>query len=84
MAGSPAPPPSPIAAPPDPPSASDVAPEISVVVPARDAAPLLARCLGALAASQGVRWECIVVDDGSRDDPAAVARAFEAQPERQR
>jgi len=47
---------------------------ISVIVPARDAAATLGPCLAALA-EQDVEHEVIVVDDGSRDATAAIARA---------
>jgi glycosyltransferase involved in cell wall biosynthesis len=45
-------------------------PTISVVVPTRDRAPVLARCLDALA-PQGAD-EVVVVDDGSSDETPAV------------
>jgi glycosyltransferase involved in cell wall biosynthesis len=51
-------------------------PRVSVVIPARDAAPTLRRTLDALqrqAVDGG--FEVIVVDDGSSDDTVAVARA---------
>lgn len=50
-------------------------PTVSVVVPVLDDAEHLRRCLDALA-TQSVRPdEVVVVDNGSRDDSAAVARA---------
>ena len=50
--------------------------EISVIVPARDAAATLPATLAALAAQDvEAPFEVIVVDDGSRDATAAVARA---------
>jgi GT2 family glycosyltransferase len=49
-------------------------PAISVVIPVHNGAAMLERCLEALWRSQGVEWECIVVDDRSTDDSAAVAR----------
>jgi len=48
-------------------------PAVSVIVPARDAAPTLARALACVAA-QDVDHELIVVDDGSADATAALAR----------
>lgn len=54
-------------------------PEISVVVPVYNAAAYLDETLGALAGSRSVRWECIVVDDGSTDDSAAVAERWGAR-----
>lgn len=42
-------------------------------------APVLARCLQALWQSQGVSWECIVVDDGCTDESVAVARRWGAR-----
>jgi glycosyltransferase involved in cell wall biosynthesis len=49
---------------------------ISVVVPVRDDAPLLRRCLVALTQQTLAPDEIIVVDNASRDDTAAVARSF--------
>ena len=53
-----------------------MAPEISVVVPARDAEATLPRTLAALAAQHpDAEHEVIVVNAGSRDGTAAVAQA---------
>lgn len=46
---------------------------MSVVLPVRDDAPALERCLRALAAQTVAPTEVVVVDDGSSDDSAAVA-----------
>jgi glycosyltransferase involved in cell wall biosynthesis len=57
---------------------SDRALFYSVIVPAHNAAGLLPRSLGALAASEFPRdrWELVVVDDGSSDDTAAIAARY--------
>ena len=54
----------------------DVSPLVSVVIPAFNAASTLPACLDALAhqAYPAADYEVIVVDDGSGDDTAAVAR----------
>lgn len=46
---------------------------VSVVIPVRDDAAHLRRCLGAVAAQTRPVDEVVVVDNGSRDDSAAVA-----------
>ena len=52
-------------------------PSVSVIVPARDAAATLPRTLAALAAQECAGgFEVIVVDDGSRDATAEIARGF--------
>ncbi len=50
-------------------------PLVSVVVPVLDDAEHLRRCLAALAAQTRPVDEVVVVDNGSTDDSAAVARA---------
>lgn len=52
---------------------------ISIVIPCLDDADLLARCLNSLAAQRTPAEEIIVVDNGSTDDSAAVARAAGAR-----
>jgi glycosyltransferase involved in cell wall biosynthesis len=51
-------------------------PEVSVIVPARNEEACLGACLESLAGQQGVSFELIVVDDGSTDRTAAIARSF--------
>jgi glycosyltransferase involved in cell wall biosynthesis len=53
-------------------------PEATVVVPTRDRAPALARCLEALAAQSSTRPFEIIVADDSRGAPAAVEEAARA------
>jgi glycosyltransferase involved in cell wall biosynthesis len=56
---------------------------IAVVIPVRDAAPLLPDCLGPILAQVRPGDEVVVVDDGSADDTAAVAAAAGARVLRQ-
>jgi len=58
----------------EPDSAPPDAPLVSVIVPARDEAPNIARCVRSLLASDYPCLELVVVDDGSTDDTAALAR----------
>ncbi len=51
------------------------APRVSVLIPARDAADTLGACLRSVVRQTLPDWECVVVDDGSTDDTAAVAAA---------
>ena len=51
---------------------------VSVVVPARDEAATLPTLLGSLRALHNAPSEVVVVDDGSLDSTASVARAFGA------
>ncbi len=52
---------------------------ISVIVPVRNGTATLRSCLEALFASTHPFLECIVVDDGSSDDSAEIARAFRTE-----
>src|SRR4051794_36192053 len=54
-------------------------PAISVIIPVYNGASVLNRCLARLSTSCDAIWECIVVDDGSTDGSAEVARAAGAQ-----
>jgi glycosyltransferase involved in cell wall biosynthesis len=54
-------------------------PFITVIVPACNAGEVLGRCLDALLASPYASREVIVVDDGSSDGTASVARAREVE-----
>lgn len=54
-------------------------PLVSVVIPARDAAPTLRRAIASVQAQDWRPLEIIVVDDASRDGTAAVAEACAAE-----
>lgn len=59
--------------------ASGSLPTVSVVIPARDDAPALRRCLTLLADQTVAPLEVVVIDNGSSDDTAAVARELGAR-----
>jgi glycosyltransferase involved in cell wall biosynthesis len=59
-----------------------LAPEISVLLPAFDAASTLAAALRSVQRQTEQRWECVVVDDGSRDGTLALANAMAREDER--
>ena len=63
-----------------PPPAAEQAPRIVVVVPARDEAGNICRCLNSLLAQDypTSRFKVLVVDDHSTDDTAAIARRIAA------
>lgn len=59
----------------DPPRPPDDGPLVTVVCPVRDRAALFDRALASVRAQTYPNWECVVVDDGSRDvDDQVVAR----------
>ena len=55
---------------------------VSILLPARDAAATLPACLRSIARQSLRDFRCIVVDDGSRDDTARLARAHAARDPR--
>jgi hypothetical protein len=59
-----------------------VQPQLSVIVPAWNAAGSLAACVGSILSDPADPFEVIVVDDASSDDTAAVATALAAEDPR--
>lgn len=57
--------------------------KLSVIIPVRDGGEAFERCLAALRANEGLAYELIVVDDGSRDGSDSVAKEAGAQVLRQ-
>jgi glycosyltransferase involved in cell wall biosynthesis len=51
-------------------------PLVSVVIPAYNAAPVLGEALGSVQRQAHLHFEAIIVDDGSTDDTAGIARRF--------
>lgn len=69
------------ATPPQPPGEGSAPPEVSVVIPALDAAGTLPLQLEALARQRTRRtYEVLVADNGSRDGTADVVRGFAGSP----
>ena len=52
------------------------APQVSVIIPARNEEACLPACLRSITSQPGVEFEIIVVDDQSRDSTAEIARSF--------
>ena len=52
-------------------------PLVSILLPARDAEATLAPCLRSIERQREQSWECVIVDDGSTDATADVARRAE-------
>jgi len=57
-------------------------PRVSVLLPVRDAEPTLGCALASIARQSEPRFECVVVDDGSRDGSRAIAEARAARDPR--
>lgn len=55
------------------------APEVSVVIPAYNAAAYLARAVDSVLTQEGCRFELIIVDNNSTDQTAEIAREYEAR-----
>lgn len=55
---------------------------IAVIVPCYNQGKYLSDALDSLLAQTFVDWECIVVDDGSTDNSAAVAKTYVAKDSR--
>ena len=56
--------------------------DVSVIIPAYNAASTLGETLDSLIDQTSARWEAIVVDDGSTDDTAVVAARYVARDRR--
>ena len=55
---------------------------VSIIVPAYDCAHLIGETLNSVRTQSLVDWECLVIDDGSRDDTPNVVRDFVARDRR--
>ncbi|MGY0462009.1 bifunctional glycosyltransferase/CDP-glycerol:glycerophosphate glycerophosphotransferase [Kitasatospora sp. cg17-2] len=59
-----------------------MAPRLSIVVPIYNVERYLVECLDSIAAQTFTDFECVMVDDGSKDDSAALAEAYAAKDSR--
>ncbi|BAJ28861.1 MULTISPECIES: CDP-glycerol glycerophosphotransferase family protein [Kitasatospora] len=59
-----------------------MAPRLSVVVPIYNVERYLEECLDSIAAQTFADFECVMVDDGSKDSSAEIARAYAAKDSR--
>jgi glycosyltransferase involved in cell wall biosynthesis len=57
-------------------------PLVSILLPARDAAATLPICLASIRRQREARFECVLVDDGSRDATRAIAEAVACEDPR--
>jgi glycosyltransferase involved in cell wall biosynthesis len=55
---------------------------VSVIVPCYNQGPYLSECLESIRRQEYADWECILMDDGSSDQSAHVAKAFCEQDSR--
>lgn len=54
-------------------------PLVSIVVPCYNAAKYLAACVNSVVAQDYENWECILINDGSRDETLEILSEFAAQ-----
>src|SRR5665213_625132 len=57
-------------------------PHVSVVMPAHNAAAFIARTISSALAQSVSHFELLIVDDGSTDETAAIARQFASRDPR--
>src|SRR5688572_9357825 len=62
------------------PAPSARVPRVAVIVPAYGVAHLLGEALDSLQAQSMTDWECLVIDDGARDDVAGAVAPYLADP----
>lgn len=51
-------------------------PQITIIVPVYNGEKYISRCLNSIITQTFSEWQCIIVDDGSKDNTASIADAF--------
>lgn len=51
-------------------------PEITIIIPAKDAGAYISKCIDSVVKQDYADWELLVINDHSSDDTAAVAKTF--------
>ncbi|MFN7141953.1 MAG: glycosyltransferase family 2 protein, partial [Limisphaerales bacterium] len=59
-----------------------ILPKISVLIPARNEEANIEEAIRSVQRSHGVRWELLVLDDGSTDNTAGIVRQMAASDSR--
>ena len=57
-------------------------PQVSIIMPSYNQGPYLSEALDSVLAQTFPNWECIIVDDGSKDNTAEVSKAYCAKDSR--
>ncbi|MBU6146470.1 MAG: glycosyltransferase [Paenibacillaceae bacterium] len=57
-------------------------PRVSILIPARDEAQTIGRCIASIHAQTWSNWECLVLDDESDDDTAAIVASWADRDDR--
>lgn len=50
--------------------------KVSIIIPIYNVEPYLERCLNSVLAQTWTEWECILINDGSKDNSPAIARKY--------
>lgn len=60
----------------------NILPKVSIIIPVYNAEEYLKKCLDSILANQYNDWECILIDDGSKDNSYAICKEYTAKDSR--